>query len=121
MYSIKCKLSNLNKEKSTFSESSTKILMTWALYTTIINSVRGETFKKKRLRIALLLLAITRFGINEILATRVEDLYSLQDNEPWIEIRTRRLMIQKTEERLAIKDRSTDFDFLYQEKEPFCD
>ena len=105
------------KESQYLSESSTRILMTWALYTIIVQSVQGETFKKKRLRIALLLLAITRFGINEILVTRVRDLYSLQDSEPWIEIKTRRLVIQKSEEWSAIKDRSADFDFFCKEKE----
>lgn len=106
------------KKKTQYSsESRTKILMSWDLYTLIVNSVRGETFKKKRLRIALLLLAITRFGINEVLVIRIKDLYSLQDSQPWIEIKTRRLLIQKPEECLAIKERLADLEFLCREKE----
>ena len=95
--------------------NSENMLPLWIIYQNSIDCLQGDSFRVKRLRIALSLLAITKASIGKILLIRVKDLGILK-NEPWIEINNQRLLIQDSKAWLVIKHRWTDFNDICQGK-----
>lgn len=90
--------------------------MNWKIYNTLINNSRDVKFRPVRLRLALLLLALTKAKVSELLLIKVRDLKSLQNNFV-VEVKSQTLLIGRdSSTRKAIDDRIEDFNYVYRIK-----
>lgn len=93
----------------------TQNLMTWKIYQIAIENLPGKSFKNRRLRLAILLLAITGARISEILSVRVRDLCFLEQKH-CININNQTLLIQNSKAKIAIQVQSLDLQYMCSNK-----
>lgn len=86
--------------------------MNWQIYHLIMNYYSGNDYRTLRLRIAILLLAVTRARIGDILVLKAKCLSTLQE-EFLIEIGGQTLFIQNQKIRQVIRERKNDIKYIY--------